>query len=324
MKLERLKATACFAFLVLSLARYGLSAEQRATMSEKEARATSVLFEHFETVFHTVPRLLTNTQSDSAIGFAREPFGYVVLALDHKSRELRTVLLGNSEAVLLGTKDYAPPDGLGRVISTRCYIAVLREGRGSDFSKYLGEPTLKSPSGHPVWSWSVDLGEFGDRTTRKSTIYATQVGEDYFIVANSLNELQNISYQMSSATRGGFALSDLRDWDTIENREFWAYRKYKHAGSRPAATVFNGLKGIQPDAEGLILYVDFEHQRGVLRLFSTNPDDPSAGHLHDMWRMPPAKSIGSGEWEMLFPLSESDPEETSFQAWWLLGMGTGV
>jgi hypothetical protein len=323
MGLQRLEATVYLGVILLSLVFHGFSAEPTAEISKDEGDAVSVLFEHFETVFHTVPALLSDTRRDSGIGFAREPFGYLLLALDSKNRKLRTTLFDDSDAVLLGTKDYVPPDGLGRVISTRCYIAVLRDGRGLDFSQYLGAPTLKNSSGHPIWTWSVDLGEFGDRITRATSLYATEVGETYFVITNSLSELHSVSDEISSATRSAI-LSKIRGWDSIERREFWGYRKYKDARSRPPATMFNGLAGVESEAEGLILYVDLDHHRGVLRFLSTNPSDPTAGHLHDVWRMPPVKSIGDGEWETLFPLAESDPQETAFQVWWLFGLGTAV
>ena len=324
MKLQRMETTLLLSILLLAPSSSGFSAGPN-PMSKDEGEALSILFDNFETVFHTVPALLDDTQNGSAIGFMREPFDYAISALDQKSPELRSKLLGISDAVLLGTKDYAPPDGLGRVLSTRCYIAVLRDGQGLDYSKYLGAPALKTSGGEPIWSWSADLGEFGDRVARKSSLYATKVGDGYFVVANSLSELQSVSYEISSPRRSSsLVLSRLDGWDTIEVRQFWAYRRYVGAESRLPATIFNGLKGIQPEARGLILYADLEHKQGILRILTANNDYATAEHLHEMWRMPDPKSIGNGEWEVVFPFSEDDPQETSYQVWWLFGLGVAV
>ena len=308
----------------LILAALLFHAEPASVSTANETAATSVLLEHFETVFHTVPSLLEDASPDEAIGFAREPFGYFVSGLDHRSHQLRSELLRNSESILLGTKDYLPPDGLGRVVSTRCYIAVLTDGSRISVSHYLGKPNQQTPSGLPVWNWTVDLGEFGDRTTHLSSLYAAQIGNTYFVVSNNLDELQSASQEMGSSSEHA-ALPQIREWDSVKQHEFWGYRKLTSSESRPPATIFNGLKGIQPEAEALILYVDFEHKSGLLRVLSSNPDDQSAHNLSTIWKMPPPKSIGRGKWDISFTLTGSGTfPESSFQVLWLFGLGVAA
>ncbi len=81
--------------------------------------------------------------------------------------------------------------------------------------------------------------------------------------------------------------------------------------------------GIHGEAEALILYVDFEHKEGVLRVLSPNPVDPTPQNLSKDWGMPPAKSVGRGEWEIQLPLTGS-LAETSLQVLWLFGLGVAV
>jgi hypothetical protein len=306
----------------LILAALLFHAKPSAASTPNETAATSALFVHYETVFRTVPSLLEDASPDEAIGFAREPFGYLVFALDHRSRQLRSELLNNSESILLGTKDYLPPDGLGRVVSTRCYVAVLQSPSRIAVSKYLGNPNLRTQSGLAVWTWTVDLGEFGDRTTHKSSIYVTELGSTYFLVSNNLDELQSTSQGIGLSTE---QVPQIREWDSVRQHEFWGYRKLRSPESRPLATIFNGLRGIPPEAEALILYVDFDHKSGLLRIVSSNADDQTARKVSITWKMPPPRSDGRGQWDILFTLTGSGSfPESSFQVLWLFGLGVAA
>jgi hypothetical protein len=227
----------------------------------------------------------------------------------------------DSEAVLVGTKDYLPPDGLGRVVAIRCYIDILRDESRLDISRYFGKPVLKTPSGFSVWTWELDMEEFGDRRTRLSSLYATQIGS-YVVVANNMSELQNVTEEIASYKDGG-VLAHLREWDSFQLHDFWGYRKYRDNQSRAFPTIFNGLVGIQSEAEAMILYVDFEHKEAVLHFLSTNPADRTPQNLSKDWGMPPAKSVGRGEWEIQLPLTGS-LAETSLQVLWLFGLGVAV
>ena len=122
-------------------------------LSGNQETAVAILFERFETVFRIHPSLLTDTRRSNTRGFVQEPFGYLMLALDQKNRHLRPLVLDSGEAVLLGTKDYSPPEGLGRVVSTRCYITVLQNGRNPRYvANALGEPAGKTKAGNPYGS----------------------------------------------------------------------------------------------------------------------------------------------------------------------------
>ena len=103
----------------------------------REARAAAVLFDNFETVFHTSPSLVSDSPNDIRSGFPREPFGFLLAGLDAIGPQVRVDVLENSEAILVGTKDYHLPIGLGRVRSTRCYVVVLRKGSALNLSQFF-------------------------------------------------------------------------------------------------------------------------------------------------------------------------------------------
>jgi hypothetical protein len=65
------------------------------------------------------------------------------------------------------------------------------------FSRYFKRPPASAP-GPPVWTWSADLGEFGEGDPRSSSLYATQMAESYILVSNSLEELETVSGQLTS------------------------------------------------------------------------------------------------------------------------------
>jgi len=233
-------------------------------------------------------------------------------------------VFANSTAILLGAKDYLPPDGLGPVVSTKCYIVVLREGNTVDISKYFDKPPMTSTRGAPTWTWSADLEEFGDRKTRLSTLYATQIGRDYIVVSNNLDQLGGVSQRLVSPENHA-TLSGIREWSAVSRHEFWGYRKYRRNRLLDAETIFTGTRGINSDAEALVLYVDFQQKTGVLRVLGSPTEDTTAKSLNAMWEIPPLKHAGLGDWETKFPLDATGPfPESAFQVLWLFGFGVAV
>ncbi len=308
-----------YAILLMTLFLQAASA----SASPKEA-AASVLFQRYETVFHTMPVLLRDVNTDT-LGFASEPFGYLLYALAHKNEQFRKVLLENGEGILLGTKDYLPPEGLGRVVSTRCYIVLLSDRNSIDVSQFFGEADrLKTANGFQVWTWSEDLGEFGDSKVRRSSLYVAQVAKTFVLFSNSLSELESVSGVLASSSNQEIVLPG-REWELVKKHQFWGCRMYRPAHARPAATVFNGLEGVQPEAEALILFVDFKRQKGIIRLISSNPNDSTRRTLRKFIRIPPAKPAGRGQWEFVFPLTGSGRyEDSSWSVMWLFGLGVAV
>ena len=157
-----------------------------------------------------------------------------------------------------------------------------------------------------------------------SSLYATQVGESFFVVTNSLAELQSVSDEFSSPGSHRLSLDHVRGLENIVERKFWTYRRYGDARLRSQPSIFNGLKGVADDAEALTLYVDLDRNIGVLDLISADSNDSTARQFRDVLSMPEPKPIGNREWEITFPISDDDPQETSWKVLWLFGLGVVV
>lgn len=289
-----------------------------------ETSAAAVLFEKFETIFHTTPMLLSDPIGDTATAFMREPFGYLLVGLDKAGEGTRRAVLADSMSVLLGMKDYLPPHGLGRTISTRCYVVVLREGASVELSKYLNKSFIVSATGPPIWKWKADLGEFGEQDPRPSSLYATQIAQKYILISNNLDEIKNVSERVVSYTNEAAPLG-IREWEDIKQHAFWGYRKYRNGQPSVASKIFAGTKGIAADAEALILYVDRKHESGVLRLLVSGVQSATAKNLNELMLKPPLKPVGPREWETTLPLEDQGRlSEISLQVLWLFGLGVAV
>lgn len=131
-----------------------------------------------------------------------EPFDYLGRDWGHWKRSYQPQSRRRAKRSYVGSKDFLPPTGLGRMRSTRSYVIVLRKGKLPDFSQYFEKASAMAP-GQPVWTWSADLGEFGDRDPRSSALYATQIAQSYILVSNSLEELKTVS-NLLTTTRVDF------------------------------------------------------------------------------------------------------------------------
>lgn len=298
---------------------------QPASVGPNETNAVAVLFKSFETVFRTTPAVLSDSPMEKDVGIAWEPFSYLQVALEATGKRMYPTIVNNSEAVLLGTKDYLPPNGLGRVISTRCYISVMREGNTVDLSRYFNTPPVSSANGASVWNWTVNLGELGERDSRPSLLYITQIANKYILVSNNLEELEKVMGGLISSEKSTMP-TGIREWDDVRRHEFWGYRKYRGSQSRSVDTTSAGTRGIKSDAEALILYVDIKHRTGVLRFLGSKVDDASVKSINAMRKIPPLQSVGPGKWETIFPLTaDVGPfPESAFTVLWLFGLGVVV
>jgi hypothetical protein len=297
----------------------------RASAGTNQTHAAAVLLENYETVFHATPALMSDSRVDSSGWYVWEPFGYWRAGLEAIEKQLPVRVLADSEAILVGSKDFLLPNGLGRIRSTRCYIMVLRKGSALDFSRYFKKPPVASAGRAPIWNWSAELEEFGEADPRSSSLYATQIAQSYILVSNNLEELENVSGRLTSANNDAAVLAGIREWNDLSQHEFWGYRRYKHGKPRASIDRLAGTDLITPQAEAIVLYVDMRKRTGVLRLFSSSPDDATAGNINASRSITPLKPVGPKVWETVFPLAEVGPFPDS-AGWvlWLFGWGVVV
>jgi hypothetical protein len=303
---------AVFAFLFLGRAP-GIS-------QTHDSQAAGVLFQQFETVFRSKASLLS---SSGERDFVRMPFSLLIEGLAALGKQAPTDVLKNSDAVLVGTKDYRWPSGLGRVRATFCYVVVLQGKNGLKLDRYFKQP-VSSVLGSPVWSWSASLLEFGENDPRPSTLYATEVGQSYLLVSNNLEELQQLTPRLRESNEDSSrVLATIREWGDISQHEFWGYRRYLRTGvpDRQAA----GLQGVTPAVEALALYEE-ANGKGVLLLLTSPTADIPIEKIDFTKGFLRFKSDGPGIWQAVVSLRNSgvDDGRIAFGLLWLFGFGVVI
>ena len=145
------------ALLCVTLASHSAIIGRAETISER--RATSVLFNRFETVVYTRTDFLSRTSGhnsnyvDSAIRL-RLPFLELLGGLKVLGTDAASVVLDKYSAALVGAKDFAPPVGLGMVSSRKCYIAILNSGDQPNIEPTFHQAAYELIDGRQVWTWS--------------------------------------------------------------------------------------------------------------------------------------------------------------------------
>jgi|WetSurMetagenome_2_1015567.scaffolds.fasta_scaffold119406_2 hypothetical protein len=149
------------------------------SLTYSELRASIALLGEFETVVFSRPQLLFS--SDSVKHLSKEyeanglrwPFVYLWQGLDYMKKGSSVSVLANSTAVMVGAKDFMPPNGIGYVRSQQCYIVVLRNRNTIELSNIMHSAPITFVGGMPVLAWSAMLNEFGENDNAWTpTIYS--------------------------------------------------------------------------------------------------------------------------------------------------------
>jgi hypothetical protein len=297
-----------------------------ATAVNDPPNPASVLLNQFETVVYVKGEVLLSTEAyhnvKSEVRFLRFPFEELLSALNALGGNTSIGLLSESEAVLLGAKDFRAPSGLGIVRSQRCYIVVLKTGSRFDLRKQFHDRASGSVFGAPVLRWSASVGEYGEEDpTRPTSFFAAQILGSYLLVSNTLDQLRVTANGLNSAKEPAI-LSQIRDWDLINKRSLWAYRRYLHNAN--ADREASGISLVSPNAQALSFFVDFDEGTSVLRL-SSAVDEKTPAAIAEKMKLPQFKHLGDGVWETRISLRGD--EESAYRVGAileLLGFGTYV
>jgi hypothetical protein len=234
-----------------------------------------------------------------------------------------TQALKNSDAVMLGAREFLPPSGLGVVHSRRCYVFVLSPGITFNFREHVRQVPTLSFGGAVIWHWSAKLGEFGEKDSRPTSFYALQVAHSYLLVSNNLEELRTVTKRLSSSDESANALPETRDWSLVTQHKYWSYRRYNFGSTVDKRAA--GVSDVTQGARGLMLFLNSGTRVVALRLYSSAEDDRTAELINSRGGLPPLKLIFAGTWETTIPLQGS--EESSDElvgVMYLLGFGAYV
>jgi hypothetical protein len=280
------------------------------------SQAAGALFQQFETVFQIKANLLSQSGTHD---FRRVPFVPLVRGLAGLGKDVPAEILANADAILLGTKDYTMPKGLGTVHSTFCYVIVL--SNSIDIQRYFSQPVSSTVSGR-IWSWSANLQEFGENEPRPSTLYVGETGQSYLLVSNNEEELQQLAVRLRDTSDNIFAvLAGLREWEEVGQHKFWGYRRYRH--DRVVDKFAAGMTKVTPAMAELIVYAD-DGTTGILQLYCSTSDDSTSKSAATM--MPLLMPRGSGIWQASVPLTDEEKEsmKSLIPMTWLFGFGIVV
>jgi len=295
--------------------------------SIERSKAAAALFERFETVSYAEGIVLQDL-SDPGKGTLgdleglRTPFWFLRVGLRILGKNASAEAFGAAEALLVGTKDYRAPKGLGAVRSQNCSIMILKAGTRFDFRDYIHGHSLPTAAGAAVWNWSGHAGEFGELDPTPSTFYGTLI-LNYLLVSNNLKEIEVIASHLTAPDDNSTIPKEISHWDWLNQHGVWSYRRYRHTGvvDRVAA----GMYRVSPNTEALLFAVDWDSKRFVLRLFCcVDGDEGTPVKINASGILPRFKSVcGRGIYESSFSFTggEEDVDERLFIVMNLLGFG---
>jgi hypothetical protein len=287
----------------------------------EELSVSSALFDRFETVVYTKIDLLSTSGaygkiSDRDASRLRTPFTLLVGGFDRLGDQASGEILRSAEAVWVGAKNFHAPEGLGLVRSQFCYVMLLKKDSKFEIHRYFAHSLALDSAGGQVWSWSVDYGEFAGNGSKPTSLFATQVGDSFFVVANDLSELKSVVQKLSHPTGGSVNSVPLRDFESVSHHKFWGYRRYRHDGiTDPVAA---GMTGVTSSAEALFFYVDVDNKSAVVGLFSSRNDQTTAENLNAQLHSFRLEPHGSAAWQASIPLAGN--EESFDRVFMVMGL----
>jgi len=303
-----------------------LLAHPGSVASDPTDAAAAALVERFETVFKADGRLLAASPStygqlsEDDSGALRAPLGLLLAGLESLHKEAADNMIRRAEAVLVGAKDFHLPKGRGFVRSRRCYVLVLPSASAFEIRELFSGKEATPTGGLPVWKWSAPIGEFGEGDPKPSTLYASQVGSSFVLFANNLEDLRATAEQLNSGRAPHEILVALRGFGLLSNQETWGYRRYRPQGKEDKVAA--GTVPITRGAEALTFFVDSQRKICVVTLYSSPKDEGTAFNISSDIYMPRMKPIGSGVWEVTFPLAgDEDSFERLLYVMGLFGFG---
>jgi hypothetical protein len=162
---------------------------------------------------------------------------------------------------------------------------------------------LRSIGGEPVWSWRTNGLGTPDPAI---TFYLIELGDSYILLSNSLEELRQIVNSFISPHHTSREPSDVPGWESLNQHEYWGYRRPVSSSDRGAVV----LSELLPDARALMLFCDTNQKTAILRLIDRVPEHgagPRATECATMFLSDTKfKEGGPRVWEAEIPLSGQD------------------
>jgi hypothetical protein len=304
---------------LVALISFGhLKAEAKA---DSRARAAAVLFQQFETVGYSSSDVLSRfdnpglSEPNNKLNLSlpltlRLPFVQLIGGLRIIGPNSMTDLRQNYSGVLVGAKDFAPPDGIGMVSSQECYVGILRPNGRSIIESDFRSSMYESIDGNHVWTWSAPPYEGYPRST---TFYIAEIENTYFVMANNLAEFRETVRKLRTVnSEGESKVGDLKQ--PIDD-DYWIHRSIRDTDATVPAQH-------TPNAVVMRFVADVATMKGHIEVDSS--DSSFKANLKGL----PASEVvhyepaGNGIWQATIPLSK-DPATTTalFRVFSFFGFG---
>jgi hypothetical protein len=207
-------------------------------------------------------------------------------------------ILTNSEAVLVGAKDFRPPAKLGDVRARYCYVIVM--SRPTNIRAFFDEDPDRSEKGIQFWKWK---GRPTEGHPDPRLFFASQIGESFFVLTNNVEDVEDLALDLKAPRDDFQTLGEMRDWDIINSYEFWGYRRVRR-GPEVNATAA-GLIYISPAVQRLTFFVDSRtfRRKAVFRIFGST-DKVDSPVIPDLERiLPKFGASDNGTWQTTIPMT---------------------
>ncbi len=315
-----------FCLLIMFFAFLSIGCNSGLAETNRELHAASVLFGRFESVYYAEGDFLSNHSAlygmeEASADSLRNPFDELLAGLNETGVNSSGDILKDSDAVLLGAREFRSPAGLGPVHSQRCYVVILRGGSKHDLHEYFRRATTESLAGMQVWKWSAKLGEFGEENSQElSTFYAVQVADSYLVISNNPGDFRVIVSGLRAPENLGAILAGIPGWEAVSKHKIWGYRRFiQHGVVDPGAA---GLPYVTKYAKAFSFFVDIQKREGVVLVVSSDMSENSALTKKPAAMLPPLKRLGGGIWEARFPFFKNgEGNDRLFLVMYLLGFG---
>jgi hypothetical protein len=180
-----------------------------------------------------------------------------------------------------------------------------------------------SIAGSEVYSWSAEVGEFGEEDVRPSSFYAVTVGNKYLIVTNSLGGITEATHALVSSTDNKELQHTVHNWSKLSQHPIWGYRQYvRKVGNSHSADVSFPIS----TAEVLMFYVDSKQEVAVLTVLGPQDNNGApAINNNSAAKGLSFKRRTTEEWTATISLAGGqDTSDQLFRALSLFGFGAFV
>jgi hypothetical protein len=276
-----------------------------------ETRVVSALLAQFETVGYTTSGILPGSSNTLAPhvdseDYLKVPFLEFIDGLNAMGPTKSDDFKKSYGALIVGAKNFAPPNGIGTVHSDKCYIGVPSGGAQSDMEASFSQAQRETIGGRQAWLWTIPASE---ENPEQRTFYAAQLPGWYLLMCNNRPDFEKVAKSLSAKDAPITSQINALGWKTFSAYNYWVYRSVRRiGGDNPSVS---GLAQLTPDVTSLAFFADIDRRQGFIRVFGSETQTKTAPKILPESRRQLFISDTSGVWRAEIPLAR---DEESFDS----------